>query len=175
MLFRSSRLVVARDLSACSLSDAPISAGEAAGIPRGPEGLEEPPLDTAAMTTAPAWVTISCRARSGARPLIACARQELRIAGVRPRRNWISGVEALTTSELRVVRLAREGRSNRQTTGRLRSWPIRLAAGRQSARSDRAERRSAARLLSQAQPLCLWGTFLHRERGEVIGAWRAYC
>jgi DNA-binding CsgD family transcriptional regulator len=53
-------------------------------------------------------------ARSGARPLIAYARQELRIAGVRPRRNWISGVEALTPSELRVVRLAREGRSNRQ-------------------------------------------------------------
>ena len=53
-------------------------------------------------------------ARSGARPLIAYTRQELRIAGVRPRRNWISGVEALTPSELRVVRLAREGRSNRQ-------------------------------------------------------------
>jgi DNA-binding CsgD family transcriptional regulator len=33
---------------------------------------------------------------------------------VRPRRNWISGVEALTPSELRVVRLACEGRSNRQ-------------------------------------------------------------
>ena len=73
------------------------------------------------MTTAPAWVTISCRARSGARPLIACARQELRIAGVRPRRNWISGVEALTTSDLRVVRLAREGRSNRQTMLRART------------------------------------------------------
>jgi DNA-binding CsgD family transcriptional regulator len=53
-------------------------------------------------------------ARCGARPLIAYARQELRIAGVRPRRNLISGVEALTPSELRVVRLAREGRSNRQ-------------------------------------------------------------
>jgi hypothetical protein len=39
-------------------------------------------------------------ARSGARPLIAYARQELRIAGVRLRRNWISGVEALTPSEL---------------------------------------------------------------------------
>ena len=48
----SSRLVVARDLSACSLSDAPISAGEAAGIPRAPEGLEEPPLDSVAMTSA---------------------------------------------------------------------------------------------------------------------------
>jgi hypothetical protein len=43
-------LVVAGNLRACRLSDTPISAGEAAGIPRGPEGLEEPPLDSAAMT-----------------------------------------------------------------------------------------------------------------------------
>jgi DNA-binding CsgD family transcriptional regulator len=53
-------------------------------------------------------------ARCGARPLIARAREELRVAGARPRRDWISGVEALTPSELRIVRLAREGRSNRQ-------------------------------------------------------------
>ena len=53
-------------------------------------------------------------ARCGARPLIACAREELRVAGARPRRDWTSGVEALTASELRIVRLAREGRSNRQ-------------------------------------------------------------
>ena len=53
-------------------------------------------------------------ARCGARPLIAYAREELRVAGARPRRDWTSGVEALTASELRIVRLAREGRSNRQ-------------------------------------------------------------
>jgi DNA-binding CsgD family transcriptional regulator len=53
-------------------------------------------------------------ARCGARPLIAYAREELRIAGARPRRDWTRGVEALTASELRIVRLAREGRSNRQ-------------------------------------------------------------
>jgi DNA-binding CsgD family transcriptional regulator len=53
-------------------------------------------------------------ARCGARPLIACAREEPRVAGARPRRDWTSGVEALTASELRIVRLAREGRSNRQ-------------------------------------------------------------
>jgi DNA-binding CsgD family transcriptional regulator len=53
-------------------------------------------------------------ARCGARLLIAFAREELRVAGARPRRDWISGVEALTPSELRIVRLAREGRSNRQ-------------------------------------------------------------
>lgn len=53
-------------------------------------------------------------ARCGARPLIAYAREELRVAGARPRRDWTSGVQALTASELRIVRLAREGRSNRQ-------------------------------------------------------------
>jgi DNA-binding CsgD family transcriptional regulator len=53
-------------------------------------------------------------ARCGARPLIAYAREELRVAGARPRRDWTSGVEALTPSELRIVRLAHEGRSNRQ-------------------------------------------------------------
>jgi DNA-binding CsgD family transcriptional regulator len=53
-------------------------------------------------------------ARCGARPLIAYAREELRVAGARPRRDWTRGVEALTAGELRIVRLAREGRSNRQ-------------------------------------------------------------
>jgi DNA-binding CsgD family transcriptional regulator len=53
-------------------------------------------------------------ARCGARPLIAHAREELRVAGARPRRDWTSGVEALTASELRIVQLARKGRSNRQ-------------------------------------------------------------
>jgi DNA-binding CsgD family transcriptional regulator len=53
-------------------------------------------------------------ARCGARQVIAYAREELRVAGARPRRDWTSGVEALTPSELRIVKLAREGRSNRQ-------------------------------------------------------------
>ena len=53
-------------------------------------------------------------AHCAARPLIAYAREELRVAGARPRRDWTSGVEALTASELRIVRLAREGLSNRQ-------------------------------------------------------------
>ena len=57
---------------------------------------------------------LDAAARCGARPLIAWAREELRIAGVRPRRDWTSGVEALTPGELRIVRLARDGRSNRQ-------------------------------------------------------------
>jgi ATP/maltotriose-dependent transcriptional regulator MalT len=53
-------------------------------------------------------------ARCGARPLISYAREELRVAGARPRRDWTSGVEALTPSELRIVKLARDGHSNRQ-------------------------------------------------------------
>jgi DNA-binding CsgD family transcriptional regulator len=53
-------------------------------------------------------------ARCAARPLIVYAREELRVAGARPRRDWTSGVEALTASELRIVLLAREGLSNRQ-------------------------------------------------------------
>jgi len=53
-------------------------------------------------------------ARCGARPLAARARGELKAAGARPRRLWRTGVEALTPSELRVARLAAEGRSNRE-------------------------------------------------------------
>jgi DNA-binding CsgD family transcriptional regulator len=53
-------------------------------------------------------------ARCGARPLIVRARQELRVAGVRPRRDWTRGVEALTPSELRIAQLAQQGRTNRQ-------------------------------------------------------------
>ena len=41
-------------------------------------------------------------------------REELKATGARPRRAWRTGVEALTPSELRVVRLAAEGRSNRE-------------------------------------------------------------
>ena len=53
-------------------------------------------------------------ARCGARPLAGRAREELKAAGARPRRPWRTGVEALTPSELRVARLAAEGRSNRE-------------------------------------------------------------
>jgi DNA-binding NarL/FixJ family response regulator len=53
-------------------------------------------------------------ARCAARPLAARARDELKAAGARPRREWRVGVEALTPSELRVARLAAEGRTNRE-------------------------------------------------------------
>jgi DNA-binding NarL/FixJ family response regulator len=53
-------------------------------------------------------------ARCGARPLAARAREELNAAGARPRREWRTGVEALTPGELRVARLAAEGQTNRE-------------------------------------------------------------
>ncbi len=57
--------------------------------------------------------------RAGAAPLAARARDELVAAGGRPRRPAISGVEALTASELRVARLAAEGATNRDIAQRL--------------------------------------------------------
>jgi DNA-binding CsgD family transcriptional regulator len=50
--------------------------------------------------------------RCGAEAVVRRARDELHAAGARPRRIMRSGLEALTTSELRVTRLAAEGRSN---------------------------------------------------------------
>ena len=46
--------------------------------------------------------------RCGARRLAGRAREELKATGARPRREWRTGVEALTPSELRIVRLAAE-------------------------------------------------------------------
>ena len=53
-------------------------------------------------------------ARCGARPLAARVREELKAAGARPRRDWRRGVESLTPTELRVARLAADGRTNRE-------------------------------------------------------------
>ena len=50
----------------------------------------------------------------GARALLARATDELRAAGSRPRRYATTGIDALTPAELRVARLAAEGRTNRQ-------------------------------------------------------------
>jgi DNA-binding CsgD family transcriptional regulator len=50
----------------------------------------------------------------GAEPLAGRARTELAIAGARPRREQLSGVEALTANERRVATMAAGGRSNRE-------------------------------------------------------------
>jgi DNA-binding CsgD family transcriptional regulator len=58
-------------------------------------------------------------ARCGARSLARRVREELKASGARPRRAWRTGVEALTPSELRIVRLAVEGASNREIAQQL--------------------------------------------------------
>jgi DNA-binding CsgD family transcriptional regulator len=67
-----------------------------------------------AAARAPLAEALDIAARCGARPLAAHAREELKATGARPRREWRTGVEALTPSELRVVRLAAEGKTNRE-------------------------------------------------------------
>jgi DNA-binding CsgD family transcriptional regulator len=52
--------------------------------------------------------------RCGARRIAAMARAELIAAGAKPRRDAITGRDALTASELRVARLAGEGLANRE-------------------------------------------------------------
>jgi DNA-binding CsgD family transcriptional regulator len=52
--------------------------------------------------------------RIGATALLELSRSELNAAGSRPRRYAVTGIGALTPSELRVARLAAEGRTNRE-------------------------------------------------------------
>jgi DNA-binding CsgD family transcriptional regulator len=52
--------------------------------------------------------------RCGAVPLAERAREESLLAGARPRRPRLRGIDALTPAELRVARQAAEGRSNRE-------------------------------------------------------------
>jgi DNA-binding NarL/FixJ family response regulator len=53
-------------------------------------------------------------ARCGARALAARVREELKATGARPRREWRTGLEALSPRELCVVQLAAAGRTNRE-------------------------------------------------------------
>jgi DNA-binding CsgD family transcriptional regulator len=55
----------------------------------------------------------------GAQPLADRAREELLLAGARPRRDALTGRDALTPAELRVARLAAAGCSNREIAQRL--------------------------------------------------------
>jgi DNA-binding NarL/FixJ family response regulator len=52
--------------------------------------------------------------RSGARGLAARAETELRATGARPRHLTLSGVDALTASELRIAEFAGQGLTNRE-------------------------------------------------------------
>jgi DNA-binding CsgD family transcriptional regulator len=55
----------------------------------------------------------------GAAPLAERAADELRASGARPRRRALSGVDALTPSELRVATLAATGQTNREIAQQL--------------------------------------------------------
>jgi DNA-binding NarL/FixJ family response regulator len=57
--------------------------------------------------------------RFGAKPLVDRAETELRATGARPRRQVLTGVDALTPSERRIALLAAEGVSNRDIAQRL--------------------------------------------------------
>ena len=57
---------------------------------------------------------LDAAAACGSVPLIERARSELVAAGARPRRDRITGRDALTASELRVARMASEGKTNRE-------------------------------------------------------------
>jgi DNA-binding CsgD family transcriptional regulator len=67
----------------------------------------------------PLTEALDLAARCGARPLSARVREELKAIGARPRREWRTGLEALSPRELHVARLAAEGRSNREIAHRL--------------------------------------------------------
>ena len=62
----------------------------------------------------PLLLALDLAHRCGAWPLADRARAEAVAAGARPRRPYLTGVRALTPSELRVAGLAAEGQSNRE-------------------------------------------------------------
>ena len=72
-----------------------------------------------AAARAPLTEALDLAARCGARPLAARAREELKATGARPRREWRTGLDALSPRELHVVRLAAAGRSNREIAHQL--------------------------------------------------------
>ncbi|MBV8916236.1 MAG: helix-turn-helix transcriptional regulator [Acetobacteraceae bacterium] len=72
-----------------------------------------------AAARAPLAEALDLAARCGARPLAARAREELKATGARPRREWRTGLDALSPRELHVVRLAAAGRSNREIAHQL--------------------------------------------------------
>ncbi len=96
--------------------------------------------------------------RCGAVAISRHAREELIAAGAKPRRERISGVEALTASELRVAQLAAEGLTNRQIAQALFITMRTVSAhlGHAYAKLDIADRAQLAVALSQ-DPLHVGG------------------
>ena len=67
-----------------------------------------------AASAAPLREALHLAAQCGADALAARAREELRAAGARPRRDAMRGRDALTASELRIAQMAAAGATNRQ-------------------------------------------------------------
>lgn len=91
--------------------------------------------------------------RCGAVGISRRAREELIAAGAKPRRERISGVEALTASELRVAQLAAQGLSNRQIAQALFITMSTVSAhlGHAYAKLDIGDRAELASALTQAR------------------------
>lgn len=68
---------------------------------------------------APLQRAVDLAGRCGADRLAGHATDELRAAGARPRRQFLTGVEALTPSERRIARMAAAGLTNRQIAQQL--------------------------------------------------------
>ncbi|MBV9001636.1 MAG: AAA family ATPase [Solirubrobacterales bacterium] len=92
--------------------------------------------------------------RCGALAISRHAREELVAAGAKPRRERISGVEALTASELRVAQLAAQGLTNRQIAQALFITMRTVSAhlGHAYAKLDIADRKQLAAVLSPDVP-----------------------
>jgi DNA-binding CsgD family transcriptional regulator len=90
----------------------------------------------------------------GAELLAEQARTELYAAGGRPRRTALTGVDALTASERRVVSLAAEGRTNREVGEALYVTPKTVAMHLSNAyrKLGVASRHELAATLAEASP-----------------------
>ena len=90
--------------------------------------------------------------RLGNADLARDAREELRVAGARPRRELLTGVESLTAAERRVADAAATGASNREIAARLFLSPktVEMHLGRVYRKLDIGSRRGLAGALRGA-------------------------
>ena len=94
---------------------------------------------------------LDATSRCGARVLAERARDELRAAGARPRRERLSGPESLTASELRVAKMAARGLTNRQIAQALfvTTKTVEMHLGRTYAKLDIERREGLATALGE--------------------------